>query len=218
MHADCPPSNSSPASLKRRAAYVLAAGAVAAVPAGESDGAVVYSGAQNIAIGSGFSQNVDLNGDAQNDILLKNFNFGGGPYQGATVNFAPGKVVGFNNGLAYVSALSAGALIDGMTAGPGFFGSMAYGAANPNAQFNNVTDAYVGLTFPSGANTYYGWIRVDVNNAAKTFLIKDWAYESQSGVGIKAGDGLVPEPATLGLLACGAAGIAAMRRRRVAAA
>ncbi len=204
-------------SLKRRAAYTLAAGAAAAIPVLEADAAIVYSGPQNIAIGSGFSQNLDLDGDAGNDIQLQNFNFAGGPYQGATVSVFPGKIAGFNNGLAYVSALSAGAMIDGSTVGPGFFGSMAYGAANPNAQFNNVTDAYVGLSFPSGPNTFYGWIRVDVNNVAKTFLVKDWAYESQSGIGIRAGDGQIPEPATLGLLACGAAGIAAMRRKRAAA-
>ena len=54
-----------------------------------------------------------------NDIQLKNFNFAGGPYQGATVNWSfPGKIVGFNNGLAYVSALSAGAMIDGIDGRP----------------------------------------------------------------------------------------------------
>lgn len=210
-------SPSSQPSLKRRAAYTLAAGAAAAIPALETDAAVVYSGLQNISIGSGNSQDLNLDGDAFNDLLLKNYNFGGGAYQGASVNFFPGKLVGFTSGLNYVSALSAGATIDVSTAVPSFAGSMAYGANNPNAQFNNVTDAYIGLSFPSGPNIFYGWVRVDVNNAAQTFLVKDWAYESQSGVGIKAGDGQVPEPATLGLLAAGGVGIAAMRRRRLAA-
>ncbi len=209
-------SPSSQPSLKRRAAYTLAAGAVASMGATEADAAVVYSGPQNLNIGSGFSQTVNLDGDGFNDVLLKNYNLSGGAYQGGTISFSPGQFVGFSTGLNYVTALTAGATIDSSTVGPSFFGSLAYGANNPNAQFNNVTDAYIGLSFPTGGNTHYGWIRVDVNNAAKTFLVKDWAYESQPGVGIKAGDGFVPEPATLGLLACGAAGIATMRRKQTA--
>lgn len=215
MQFDNSASPSAEPSLKRRAAYTLAAGAAAAVAAHDADGAVIYSGVQNISITPGFSQNIDLDGDAQNDIQLKNFSFFGGPYQGATVSVAPGKIVGFNNGLAYVTALTAGAVIDGSTVSTGFFGSMAYGANNPNAQFNNVTNAYVGFSFPSGPNTFYGWVRVDVNNAAQSFLIKDWAYQNASGAGIAAG--AVPEPATLGLLACGALGVAALRNRRAAA-
>ena len=144
MQFDNSASPSAEPSLKRRAAYTLAAGAAAAVAAHDADGAVIYSGVQNISITPGFSQNIDLDGDAQNDIQLKNFSFFGGPYQGATVSVAPGKIVGFNNGLAYVTALTAGAVIDGSTVSTGFFGSMAYGANNPNAQFNNVTNAYVG--------------------------------------------------------------------------
>lgn len=199
------------AHVKRRVAYSLAAGAAAGVAANGAEAAISYSGPQNIAVGSGFSQNIDLNGDAFQDINLQNFNFFGGPYQGAGAVFAPGKLVGFTSGFAYVSALAAGAVIDSSTANIAG-GSMAYGASNPNAQFNNVTDAYVGLGFPAGANFYYGWVRVDVNNAAKTLLIKDWAYETQSNVGISAG--AVPEPGALGLLAAGAAGVVALRRRR----
>ena len=206
----------SSSALKRRAAYALAAGATA-VGATGADAAVIYSGVQNISIASGNSQSLNLDSDGFNDLLLKNYVFGSGPYQGATVSFSPGKLVGFTNGLSYASALTAGSPIDVTTAGPSFFGSMAFGAANPNAQFNNVTDAFLGLSFPSGPNTHYGWVRVDVNNAAGTFLIKDWAYESTPGVGIAAGAGIVPEPATLGLLACGAVGIAAIRRQKAAA-
>lgn len=217
MQLDNVSSTLSQPSRKLRAAYTLAAGAAASVAVQDADAAVVYSGLQNISVTQFNSQNLNLDGDAFADIKLKNYVFGGGNYQGATVNFAPGKLVGFTAGNSYVTALTAGQSIDGSTLGPSFFGSLAYGASNPNAQFNNATDAYIGLSFPSGANTYFGWVRVDIKNSAGTFLIKDWAYESQSGVGIRAGDGLVPEPSTLGLLACGAAGIAAIRRQRAAA-
>jgi hypothetical protein len=198
-----------------RAAYSLAAGAAAASTAASTDAAVVYSGSQNISIAQFASQNLNLDGDAYGDVKLKNYILGGGNYQGATVNFFPGKLVGFTSGsLAYASALGAGVLVDSMSAGPTFYGSMAYGGVNPNAQFNNVSGAFLGLGFPIGAGTHYGWVRVDVNNAAGTFVIKDWAYESQAGVGILTG--AVPEPTTLGMLAAGAAGLATLRKRRAA--
>ena len=203
----------------RRVAYSLAAGAAAGVAAGnaasDAEAVIIYSGLQNISIGQFGALNLNLDGDAYSDVLLKNYVFGGGNYQGAYVNFSPGKLVGFSSGLSYVSALGPGALIDATTVGP-FVGSMAYGAANPLAEFNDVTDAYIGVAFPIAAVNHYGWIRVDVNNAAGTFLVKDWAYESEPGVGILAGH--IPEPGTLGMLAAGAAGVLALRRRRQAAA
>lgn len=206
-------SPSAKGTLRRRAAYSLAATAAAGA-ATNAEAAISYSGLQSIAVGSGFSQNIDLNSDGFNDVLFKNYNFVGGPYQGASVNFFPGKFVGFSSGLSYVSALNAGFMIDAASATGNFAGSMAYGAANPNAQFNNVTDKYVGLTFPAGANNHFGWVRVDVNNAAKTLLIKDWGYETTPSVGIPAG---VPEPGTLGMLAAGGLGLAALRKKRQAA-
>lgn len=208
------PSSNTHRPRKRRAAYSLAAGAAACTAGASTEAAVVWSGPQNIAVNQGFSSNFNLDGDGFDDITLKNYVFGGGNYQGATVIFGPGKLVGFQPGLAYVSALTAGAPINAGTLGPTFFGSMAYGAVNPNAQFNNATDAFVGLSFPAGGNTYYGWLRVDVNNAAGTLLVKDWAYESTAGAGIAAGAGIVPEPGTLGLLAAGSAGVAMLRRRK----
>lgn len=194
----------------RMLSYSLAAGA-SAMAMGSADAAIQYSGVQNLSVGQYASQSLNLDGDAYGDILLKNYVFGGGNYQGATVSYYPGKLVGFNNGLAYVSALGAGATIDAGTVGSDFFGSLAYGASNPNAEFNNATDAYIGLSFPIGGGTHFGWIRVDIDNAAGTLLIKDWAYDDAAGVGIAAG--AVPEPGALSLLAAGAAGVMAMRRR-----
>lgn len=202
------------ATLKKGAAYSLAAGA-ATTMASDADAALNYSGEQNISINQFSALDLDLNLDAQGDVLLKNYVFGTN-YQGATVNYFPGSLVTFTTGLTYVSALSFGDTIDAGTVGS-FFGSMAY-SANPDSQFDSVTDAYIGLSFPAGPDTYYGWIRVDVNNAAGTFVVKDWAYQDISGKGITAGAAPVPEPGTLGLLAAGSLGLAAMRRRKKAAA
>jgi hypothetical protein len=213
-------------SAKRRAAYTLAAGAAACTAASSATAEVQYSGLQNINIGSGFSQQIDLNYDGFNDVKLTNYVFGQGPYQGATVNFAPGRFVGFNVGpLSYVSALTVYDPIGSANAGPTFFGSLAYGAANPNAEFNNVSNAFIGLSFPVGDKLLYGWLRVAIDNANKSFLIKDWAYNDGNVAalagtvtdGILAGDtgdGYVPEPGTLGMLAAGAAGVIGLRRRR----
>jgi hypothetical protein len=203
-----PASNDAVRSL--RASYALAAGAAAATAA-SADASIVYSGAQDISISQFSSLNLNLDNDAYGDVLLKNYVFGGASYMGATVNFAPGKLVSFNAGYSYVSALSAGFSIDSTSVGPSFFGSMAFGSANPNAQFNNATNAYLGLSFASGANLYYGWVRVSVNQAAGSFIVHDWAYES-SGAGIAAG--AVPAPGALGLFAAGASGLGFLRGRK----
>jgi hypothetical protein len=194
-----------------RAAYSLAAGAAAAAALSAS-GAIVHSGVQDISIAQFSALNLDIDGDSAGDVLLKNYVFGGGSYQGATVNFFPGKLVSFNaSGLAYVSALNAGFTVDASSVGPSFFGSMAYGASNPNAQFNTASNKFIGLSFASGANTYYGWVRVSVNQAAGNFMVHDWAYEN-SGAGIQTG--AIPAPGALGLLAAGASGLGLMRGRK----
>jgi len=195
--------------VKRRAAYSLAAVAAA----GSAEAAVIYSGTQNISIAQSNSLNLDIDGDTQGDVLLKNYVFGGGNYQGASVNFFPGKMVTFNPGLFnYVTSLNAGFTVDTAALGT-FVGSMAYGAANPNAQFNSASGKFIGLQFPSGSNNYNAWVRVDVNNSGGSFNVVDWAYENVPGVSIVTG--VVPEPvSSLGLLAAGAAGVAVLRRRR----
>lgn len=191
--------------------YALAAGAAAA-SALAANADIVYSGAQDLSVNQFSALNLNLDGDAYGDVLLKNYVFGFGNYQGASVNFFPGKLVGFTaNGLAYVSALSAGATIDASTAGPNFFGSLAYGGTNPNAQFTNADNKFIGLSFASGANLYYGWIRVSIDNASGTFVVRDWAYEN-SGAGIAAG--AVPAPGALALLAVGARGLGLLRGRK----
>ena len=77
-----------------------------------------------------------------------------------------------------------------------------------------------------GHSLDYGWIRLSFdlgsNRAANSITVKDWAINTASGDPIRAGEGIpssVPEPSTggLALLAAGAMGVLALRRRRQAA-
>jgi hypothetical protein len=258
--------------ISRRVAYTLAAGAAAVTQNAYAE--VVYSGTQDIEILQGQSQTIQFDMDEYGDVKLKNYIFGRGNYQGLTVNFFPGKVVGFQIGnVDYVTALAPGFVLDSVSTGPDFKGSLAYGTANPNAQFKTIADGYIGLSFPVGGNTedvlHFAWMRVDIDNTAGTFIIRDWAWESEAGAPITVGDigdtsipgdfnldgnvdGLdfllwqrggsptgtspmdlqewqnnygaaslaasvaaVPEPITLGLLACGSIGLLLLRRARI---
>jgi hypothetical protein len=168
---------------RRRLSYLLAAGAASAT-ATSAEGVVIYSGPQELTVNQGSFQVLRLDGDSNDDAQLKNYTFTGGNYQGAFTPFAPGAFVGFSqNGINYATALGLGAVIDQSTIGP-FQVSLAYGTRNPNAQFNNVANAYLGLGFPINNQNHFGWIRVSINQAAGTFVIHDWAYESVAGVAL----------------------------------
>lgn len=190
--------------VKSSSAYRVAAGAALAASAGSPADAAVQYFVGPIEIEQGAVQPIDVNLDDYADIQLKNYTFSGGNYQGGTIPYFPGKIVGFREpgaaggtGLNYFSALSAGTLIDESSLADfdvPFAGSLAYGDTNPNAQFEDVTGGYLGFAFPIGpTDLFMAWMRVDINNEAGTFTIQDWAYEDQTGVGITVGDtGLPP--------------------------
>jgi hypothetical protein len=82
-------------------------------------------------------------------------------------------------------------------------------------------DGFAGFSFETaGSATDYGWVRLVFDDSANTLPDRltaiDWAYE-QGAISIEVPSS-APEPATaaLSLLAAGAAGIAALRRRRKA--
>ena len=180
--------------LRLRSAYSLAAAAAAGTVASQADAAVRYSGVQDLVIEQFNAQNLSIDGDAYGDILLKNYVFNGGNYQGALVSYSPGRLVATRpTGLTYASALEEGFSIDATSVSPYYFlGSMAYGFSNPNAEFNNANGAFLGLSFPITVDEveqlYYGWVRVTIDNDAGTFVINDWAFNDEPGVGILAGE------------------------------
>jgi len=203
MSVNCRADLSARATTARRAAYSLAAGAAAGLVQ-QADAGVVYSGIENFNIDQRNYLPLGLDGNNLSDIYLKNYinPYVGtqGNFQGAFVRFAPGRLVAKKVGnLAYVKALGAGFLVDNTSVHADVFtASMAFGANHPNAEFNNIQNAYIGFSFayfpssppppPEEREMHYGWIRVSINNAAGTFVAHDWAYESQANLGIRTGD------------------------------
>lgn len=57
----------------------------------------------------------------------------------------------------------------------------------PGSNFCDGNDGYVGLHFMIGANTHYGWVRIQVSPDAATITIKDFAYNSIPNVPILVG-------------------------------
>lgn len=69
--------------------------------------------------------------------------------------------------------------------------SDGYGFQNPYGHWFGATDNYMGLLLKIGSGTHYGWMRMDVANDGKSFTVKDYAFESNSGTSIAAGAGNV---------------------------
>lgn len=67
------------------------------------------------------------------------------------------------------------------------------GSGQINDKFNGAIDGLIGLRFRADVDdtirTFYGWIRVDVAADHKSLRLKDYAYQSQYGEGIRAGEG-----------------------------
>ncbi len=117
---------------------------------------------------------------------------------------------------ASIKALAPGFVIGSHPASGAFqFNSvLAFTSANV-PQGNLLTgNQYVGFQFQISGFTHYGW--AEVNIQPQSIKIKEWAYESTAGASIMVP---VPEPAGapvgLGLLALGAAGVSAYRKRKL---
>lgn len=65
----------------------------------------------------------------------------------------------------------------------------AFSATQPIAQgvWLGVSDKFLGVKFMIGANTHYGWARLDVSAGADTIRVKDYAYNQNTDLPILAG-------------------------------
>ena len=66
------------------------------------------------------------------------------------------------------------------------------------------TTAFMGVQFYIDELAYYGWVRIsNPFDGISGGVIVDFAYETESGLGVIAGAGAIPEPATASLLTTG---------------
>ncbi len=223
---------------RRLAGYALACGA-AVLGANQADAGVHYSGPLNQSYGpipvAGTSDptntvEVDFNGDSNLDFIAVNgFDDNEDPFDGdadivrGLVGASAGIVFDNVLGDGFAANLSAGTLISGASD----FGKTtqklsidsvptpSIGAAAP---WNAGASGYVGVSFftNGGADINFGWVELEIGSGYEVIL-KGYAYEDVPLTAIVTG--AIPEPSSLALLACGAAGVFALnaaRKRRVA--
>ncbi len=201
---------------KRWAAYAAtgAAAAMVGTQTAEADITHVVVGSPTGDIGVGDDKYFNLGGTVSLNFFNSSVGGGYAVAQFAVFNAGfQGEIVGFSsNGFGYASNLTAGANISTQNFVAGAFGTLAYGGGYANSQFVN-TGGYVAFRFNGG--TQFGWARLTSNAdaPANTYVVEEYAY-GDVGDTVAVGQTAIPEPGSLGLLALGAIGLMASRRRR----
>ena len=205
----------------RLAAYATLAGVALAAPAlaPTADASIVYSGVVNINIPSttsGIYLNVVTGVSGGSTTPGWDVNPWGSSLLSMFNPAAPAGGVYVGDGTGYFN-LASGTLISGAST----FTSGNISASTP-LNFNS-SNNIVGFRFQDEANanqTEYGWMRISLTGtqSSQPRAIVEYAYEN-TGAGINAGDTGVPEPTTaalLGVMAAGALGVRAWRKRKAA--
>jgi MYXO-CTERM domain-containing protein len=146
-------------------------------------------------------------------------------HKGAAGNGFLGTIGGGTVGGILIAPLTAGAVIgDNIPAGAFHLSHNTFTFTRSHSAQDGLHfgDQLIGFEFTATDGTHYGWADVLISDGSLT--VNEWAYNATPNASIPAGEdaGPVPEPAqsaaALGLLALGAAGVSAYKRRRQKAA
>jgi hypothetical protein len=200
---------------KKLAGFTAMAGAVLA--GNSADAQIVYTDVSpDVVVDTNNTMyDLDFNNDAIADVSFAVQNVqGAGTYSGLTYTYngtyavaAPAAGGGFQMSLVPGSSSSMTSAVaplnngDAINAGAMFNSSgatlgvdvlinvplLAYTYAFQGGQFLGVTDKFLGVKFTAGANTHFGWVRLDVAGDASTVTIKDYAFNASPNSEILAG-------------------------------
>jgi len=210
----------------RLAAYATLAGAALAAPAiPNADATIVYSGVVNLNIPSttaGIYLNLFSGVFSTAPASAPGWDVN--PWSSSAFNvWANNSTEATNGVIGNFTGGSSATLVDNIPFGTLVDGTWTYVRSNSSetsgitAFATNSQNNLVGIRFTNGANTYFGWIRFSLSGtpASQPRAVVEYAYED-SGAGILAG---VPEPSTfalMGVMAAGALGVRAWRKRKAA--
>jgi hypothetical protein len=211
--------------LTRRLAVYSAAVGAGLVGANRADAAIHSSTGLNVPFGSvAGSYNLTMEGTSAELYFYGDIGESSSRWLGVGSAISSGTAIfhsGVFNSCSLAGQLAPGDLVGSAThTGGSWFGNLNSTTSSTGSQGGawdvDGERGYVGFSFPLGdgaGSTVYGWAeveRVDGSNG----ILRGWGYED-SGDPI-AIPGVVPEPSGLALLALGATGVAALRRRRSA--
>jgi hypothetical protein len=189
---------------KKLARYALAGSALLGVPAAHAG--TVYSGIIDSTATVGNPVAIDITGGGSD------FSFSLAPdFFGTHISANASTGNFFNDGLTPLAAGTPITLVNTSSTG----GELMKTETPPTGPWASQSGfAYLGLRFTMSAQEYLGWAQIAIDSGTPSLTLRDYAYNDVAGESINAGDGAAPEPSSLALFAAGAAGVAALRRRR----